>query len=360
MQKFENWGDILPAFSSGWLLPVVILLLFAISFHLFANILRYFIKAILRRIGEDISNEVSVALSWPLRILVLVIGLFLALQAATFFPENMLEVFNSLLQAGLLFFVFQILYILILPLGHLLLRADWLISDLMANLLIKLLRAGVVLLGGVSILETFGIAVAPIIAGFGLMGVAVALGAQDLFKNLIGGLLILAEKRFDVGDWIRAEGVIEGIVEDISFRSTLMRRFDMAPVYVPNNSIASALVINFSRLEHYRLYWTIGLEYRTSTEQLREVCTAIETMLSEDEQIVDASKAPLRVRVDKFSDSSIDVMIYCFVNTNDYNEYLQVKEKLALGLKDIVESKGAAFAFPSRSVYIEKDGAEKL
>ena len=76
------------------------------------------------------------------------------------------------------------------------------------------------------VLELWGIKIGPIIAGLGLFGVAVALGAQDLFKNLISGILVLVERRFQVGDWIFVEDVIEGTVESIGFRSTVVRRFD--------------------------------------------------------------------------------------------------------------------------------------
>src|SRR5690606_24926556 len=99
-----------------------------------------------------------------------------------------------------------------------------------------------------TILEIWGIKVAPILAGFGLLGVAVALGAQDLFKNLIAGLLILSEKRFSIGDWVRVKDLVEGTVESIGFRSTVIRRFDLSPVYVPNTMLSDNAVINFSNM----------------------------------------------------------------------------------------------------------------
>ena len=102
------------------------------------------------------------------------------------------------------------------------------------------------LIGIVSVLELWGIDAASIIAGLGLFSVALALGAQNFFKNLIGGLLIIGEKRFKQGDWINVEGVAEGEVEKIDFRSTLIRRFDKAPVFVPNSVLSDSEIINFS------------------------------------------------------------------------------------------------------------------
>ena len=104
------------------------------------------------------------------------------------------------------------------------------------------------LVGIVSVLELWGIDAASIIAGLGLFSVALALGAQNFFKNLIGGLLIIGEKRFKQGDWINVEGVAEGEVEKIDFRSTLIRRFDKAPIFVPNSVLSDSEIINFSAM----------------------------------------------------------------------------------------------------------------
>ena len=123
--------------------------------------------------------------------------------------------------------------------------------------------------GAMAILEIWGIAVGPLLAGLGLFGAAVALGAQDLFKNLIGGMTIIAEKRFQPGEWIRVDGVVEGVVEDIGFRSTKVRRFDKAPVHVPNAALSDAVVTNFSRMTHRRIKWKIGVVYNSTVEQLQ-------------------------------------------------------------------------------------------
>ena len=120
-------------------------------------------------------------------------------------------------------------------------------------------------------LELWGIKIGPIIAGLGLFGVAVALGAQDLFKNLISGILVLVERRFQVGDWIFVEDVIEGTVESIGFRSTVVRRFDKSLATIPNFQFAEKAVINNSQITNRRISWVIGLEYRTTSKQLTDI-----------------------------------------------------------------------------------------
>ncbi|MEX0837899.1 MAG: mechanosensitive ion channel family protein, partial [Parvibaculum sp.] len=214
-------------------------------------------------------------------------------------------------------------------------------------------KTAVVLIAGATILQTWGIQVAPIIAGLGLFGVAVALGAQDLFKNLIGGMSILIERRFGIGDWIKVDGVVEGTVEKIGFRSTHVRQFDKAPVFVPNQQLSDNAVTNYSAMTYRRISWLIGVEYRTTHEQLRQICDGIERYLNSTDDFAKPPSAHIFVRVDSFGASSIDILVYCFTTTTVWGEWLAVKEALAYRIKQIVEGAGTGFAFPSRSIYVE-------
>jgi len=223
----------------------------------------------------------------------------------------------------------------------------------MIEWLIKAMKIAFIFIATAAILEVWGIKIGPIIAGLGLIGVAVALGAQDLFKNLISGFLIIAEKRFNIGDWIKVEGVVEGTVEAIGFRSTFVRRFDKAPVYVPNAKLSDNSLINFSSMSHRRIYWLIGVEYRTSIEMLREIRDNIENYILESHAFAHPPEVPTFVRIDRFNDSSIDIMVYCFTKTIVWGEWLEIKEALAYKIKEIVETAGTGFAFPSQSLYVE-------
>ena len=185
-----------------------------------------------------------------------------------------------------------------------------------------------------------------------MFGVAVALGAQDLFKNLISGILVLVEKRFKMGDWILVEGTIEGVVEKIGFRSTTIRKFDKSLAIIPNFQFAENAVINISQTTNWLISWTITLQYDTTIEQLKNVRDQIENFIKESKDF--DTKVGLAVRVDKFSDSSIDMYVRCFTQTDSWNEWLKVKERLAIGVKEIVEKNKASFAFPSQSIYVEK------
>ena len=109
----------------------------------------------------------------------------------------------------------------------------------------------------------------------GLFSVAVALGAQDLFKNLISGILIIGENRFQPGDRIEVTGELHGIVETIGFRSTVIRSFDTAPMIIPNKDLSDVKVVNHGKMLNRRINWKINLTYSTTVEQLEKIRTEI-------------------------------------------------------------------------------------
>ena len=222
---------------------------------------------------------------------------------------------------------------------------------------VRLLEILVWLVGASAILEVWGIQVAPLIASLGILGVAVALGAQDFFKNLISGLVVLSEKRYRTGDRVQLSGVVDGSVERIGFRSTRVRLFDGAPVSVPNAMLSDGALVNYGEIPWRRVLWTINLEYSTTAAQLIRIRDEIREYLRDSEDFVPAGEATQEVRLAKFADSSIDIMIYAFANTNEWVPWLEAKERLLIRVKEIVEEAGASFAFPSRSIYIEKGGS---
>ena len=207
----------------------------------------------------------------------------------------------------------------------------------------------------VSVLELWGIDAASIIAGLGLFSVALALGAQNFFKNLIGGLLIIGEKRFKQGDWINVEGVAEGEVEKIDFRSTLIRRFDKAPVFVPNSVLSDSEIINFSAMPFRRLMFNVGLIYQTTPETILAIRKDIETYIANNDDLANADEATTTIRVTQFNDSSIDMLVYCFTRSTKWHDFCVAREQLILEIMKIVKKNGSDFAYPTSTIHIEKD-----
>lgn len=337
----------------GRLLSAIFILMIFWAFRrLFTRFIVGAVKRWTNRSKNALDNSLANALEKPISFVPIVVGVFfatdyLALEGA------LAQVAENVTRSLIAFTIFWAFFRAIDPLSVLLQTLEKVFSSALIDWLVKAIRIVIALIGAATILEIWGIQVAPIIAGLGLFGVAVALGAQDLFKNLIAGVLVLAEKRFHKGDWILVDGVVEGTVESIGFRSTVVRRFDKAPVYVPNTKLSDDAVTNFSAMSHRRIYWKIGVEYRTTIEQLRRIRDDIEAYLLETPDFAKPDEVPMFVRIDRFSDSSIDIMIYCFTKTTQWGEWLAIKEALACKIKEIVETAGTGFAFPSQSVYVE-------
>lgn len=333
----------------------IALMIFSV-FMIFRNLFSRFVLGALDRAASrtntDIDNRIVKALYDPVRFIPVVMGIFFAFSVLDV-EEGTREVFYKVNRTLIAFTIFWAFFRITAPVGSLMMKAEGILTRPMVDWIVKAARIAFVVLGAATILELWGIAVAPIIAGLGLFGVAVALGAQDLFKNLIAGLFVIGERRFHPGDWINVDGVVEGTVQQIGFRTTTVRRFDRAPVYVPNSRLADNAVTNFSRMTHRRIRWMVGVEYRTSLEQLREIRDGIERYLLENEEFARPEEVPTFVRIDSFNDSSIDILVYCFTNTIVWGDWLEIKERLAYAIKDIVEGAGTGFAFPSRSLYLE-------
>jgi len=361
MEKLEKfWVIVVEVWKEGVfgvdLGRIVVALLIVLGFllvrRLFAKLLAGRLRAVAKRTRFQLDDEIVEAVEDPLAMIPVVLGIFIAAEYLSL-SGQLQAVADQIVRSLVVYVIFWILVRLVRPLSFLLEQLEVVFSAAMVDWLIKSIRVALIFIGTATVLEIWGIKVGPILAGLGLFGVAVALGAQDLFKNLISGLLIIAERRFSPGDWICVDGVVEGTVESIGFRSTLIRRFDKAPVYVPNAKLSDNAVTNFSAMTHRRIYWMIGVEYRTTVEQLREIRDGIEQYVLNSDDFAKPPEVATFVRIDKFSDSSIDIMLYCFTKTTVWGEWLAIKEQLAYKIKEIVEAAGTSFAFPSQSVYVE-------
>ena len=329
-----------------------IFLLFLIFRRLFTTIILARFKRFVQNTEGRFDDELIGALEQPVRFIPVVMGVFFAAEYLELQGTFKL-IADNFLRSLVVLTIFWGFFNAIGPLSFLFKRLERVFTRPMIEWLVKATKIGIVFIGVATVLEIWGIEVGPIIAGLGLFGVAVALGAQDLFKNLIAGILVLAEKRFHPGDWIRVDGVVEGTVETIGFRSTRVRRFDKAPVFVPNAKLSDSAVTNFSAMTHRRIYWKIGVEYRTSVDQLRQIRDGIEGYVLGNSEFAQPPEVSTFVRIDSFNDSSIDIMLYCFTRTTNWGEWLEIKERLAYRIMEVVESAGSGFAFPSQSLYVE-------
>lgn len=216
----------------------------------------------------------------------------------------------------------------------------------------KFIRIVVVMLSISIIAEEWGFNVNGFVAGLGLGGLAFALAAKDTVSNLFGGIVIITEKPFTIGDWIKTPSV-EGVVEDITFRSTKVRTFAQAVVTVPNATLSNEPIINWAKMGKRQIAFHLNLNYNTPKEKLETVVSRIKKMLTEHEEIHNET---ILVNFDGFYESSLNIYLYFFTNTTVFADYLDVKENINFEIMDILEEEGVEFAFPTRTLIVEQDG----
>jgi MscS family membrane protein len=360
MELFNNFSELfLSVWSKGIhgvdifqiLIGISIFFIFLIFRGIISKVIIKRLQSIAKKTTNKLDDTFVHAMEGPARFLPIVLGFFIASYYMSF-AEDGRAVVDTINRTLITIFIFWVIHQIIEPISYILSGLDKMLTRELIGWIIKSLKILIFILGLAAVLELWGIKIGPIIAGLGLFGVAVALGAQDLFKNLISGILVLVEKRFKIGDWIMVDGIIEGIVEKIGFRSTTIRKFDKSLAIIPNFQFAENAVINVSETSNWLISWIITLQYDTTVNQLKTIRDQIENYINKSEDY--NTSVGVAVRIDKFSDSSIDMYVRCFTKTDSWNEWLSVKERLAIEIKQIVEKNKASFAFPSQSIYIEK------
>lgn len=230
---------------------------------------------------------------------------------------------------------------------------------------------GVILLIALTIcLNNFGINISAIISTLGIGGLAFALAAKDTLSNLFGGLTILFDNVFRFGDWIKI-GDIEGTVAEIGLRSTTIRTFDNALITVPNASVSVSNVQNWNRRElGRRIKMYIGVTYESDMNDIRQAIQDIRMMLFNHPEIANpkqvnslpynhkfklSSQADTQgikntqlVFMDRYNESSIDILVYCFSNTIHWDQWLDVKEDVLFKIADILKQNNLEFAYPTQ------------
>ena len=318
----------------------------------------FFIRRVLTWLEQTTENTESKiddvvldSLERPLGYVPIVIGLYLL---TLYLPlTGSLGMFGeNLVKALVVFTIFSALMNMVSPLFGILSNSTWLTP----SMTMWLERAVRIIFGIIClaiILDIFGIEIGPLVAGLGLFSVAVALGAQDLFKNLIAGILIIGENRFQPGDRIEVVGQMHGMVEQIGFRSTTVRLFNTAPMVIPNKDLSDVKVINHGNMIYRRLNWKINLVYSTTVEQLAKICEDIETYMKKSDDIAENEGQQAFARAVEFGASSIDIQILCYTEPVTLTEFTAIKQRLIYEIMRVVRGNGSEFAYPSTSVYVE-------
>ncbi|KJY82909.1 mechanosensitive ion channel protein MscS [Vibrio galatheae] len=214
----------------------------------------------------------------------------------------------------------------------------------------KVVRLFFIVIGALTIMQAFGLSLSGLLTFGGVSGLIVGLAAKDLLSNFFGGLMIYFDRPFKVGDWIRSpDRKIEGTVERIGWRMTIIRTFDKRPLYVPNSVFSNIVVENPSRMLNRRIYENIGIRYKDGAK-VETIVAEIKSML-ENHPDIDTQQT-LIVNFNGFAPSSLSLMVYTFTQTVNWIRFHEVKQDVLLKIYQIIQQHGADIAFPTQTIHL--------
>lgn len=220
----------------------------------------------------------------------------------------------------------------------------------LVSMLCKAYKVLVAVFGAATIAQESGLPVGSLLAGAGLAGLTVSLAAQDTAGNLFSGLVILLERPFALGDWIKV-GDVEGEVIDITFRSTKIRTADNSVSILTNSNVAGSTINNGSQRTKRLYSFTLSVAYSTTRAQLEALMSELSAMLKASGYTYEES---VNVKLSKFSSSSIDISVSAYLRTPDTARALEMQNALNLELMDVMKRNNVSFATPSTTVYLAK------
>lgn len=345
----EFFGNLL----SKLLFSVLTFFIFFLLRKKITSLIQYLLSKLSKPLKTKILVPFIKTLYKPIKWIVLFVGFNISLSVLDF--DN--EINKSIVSGSQSFRIFLLTWILFLIVDFLYAHSQefWAKKHSQSyqnfmNLSKKFIKITIAIVAVIFILSIWNYNVNGLIASLGLMGMAVALAAQDTTKNIFGALMIFGDMPFRVGDWVKTPKV-EGYVEEIGMRSTKVRTFEDALVSIPNGIIANVAITNWSAMQRRRIKMTLGLTYATTPTQMKNILQEMRELLRNDEDI---DQNTILINFTDYQESSLGIFCYFFTKSTIWAEYLDVKERINLEFMRIVYDNGASFAFPSQSLYIEK------
>jgi len=333
------------------LAAIIIFIFFLVLRRFFSFIIIGFLQKLSKYTETYYDDKVISALKDPISFTFIVIGVHFFVALIFWETQNIKHILNTLIIFNIFWAIIAITDALRGVFHQTTARFHSDLSKEMGDFIVKIVK---IFIGGIGLgamLQVWGINVSALIASLGLGGLAFALAAKDTASNLFGSFALLADKSIRIGEWIKV-GETEGVVEAIGMRTTKIRSFEKSLITVPNQLVANTPIENYSRRGIRRIKIRIGLTYSTSSEQIHKIVEEIKYMLHTHEGI--SSKDTLLVNFESFGDSALNLFIYTFTRTANWDKYLDIREDIHYKIMQIVEENHANFAFPSQSIYLEQ------
>jgi len=311
------------------------------------------------RVGFD--NVVATAAGKPIGYLLLLGGAAGAFAVLPLPREPNVHGFvfgalKVLLAATITWLLFRLVDAGVMELEALAERTESKLDDQLVPLVQKALKVTIGVIAGVWVVQLLGYSVSSLLAGLGIGGLAVALALQDTLGNFFGSVFIFLDRPFAVGDWIKVDDV-EGIVEDIGFRSTRIRTWPATQITIPNKTVANATIDNWSRMPKRQVWQTVGVTYETGPEQMEKAVETVRDIVENDEGV---DKEFTVIRFTDFGESSLNIMVYYYTTATGWDDHLATKERINLRIMRTLRDMGLEIAFPTQTVHFAGDVAEGL
>lgn len=220
----------------------------------------------------------------------------------------------------------------------------------------NIVKVILVIISMVIIIDEIGYNISGLITGLGLGGLTFALAAQDTASNFFGGVVIITDKPFQVGDWIQTTD-LEGVVTDISLRSTRIRTFKDAEIIVPNSTLANMAITNWSRMNKRKVEMTLRFTCQTSAQELRQAEEAVRQLIQSHPKV---DPEGVVVAFSEFASDHLSLTAAYFVLDTVYKNYVTVKEEINFSILDCLQQMGIALAYPTQRVWTESSPPKPL
>ena len=338
-------------FLEKLLLSAIIFALFYIGSSIFSRII---VKIFNRKDkGKSKKKLCEHPLYTPVRYFFICLGIYLAIINLGV-PQDIFDIVSKLFRVSIIWFIALAIANMITPNSQIFAKINKNVrftkKDKATTLLYKIIRGLIYLVAIVIIIAELGYDINGLIAGLGVGGLAISLAAQDTLKNLIAGIVMIFDKPFIVGDWIETPS-IEGIVEDITFRSTRIRTFKDSIVTVPNSTISNDMLTNWSKMEKRRINFELIATFDTP---LKNICNAINKIKEMLENQPNVHKEPIYVNFSDISDNGQNILIYFYIDRTDYSSYLAIKENVNYKIMQILKQEKVELAYNTQTIYIAK------
>ena len=227
-------------------------------------------------------------------------------------------------------------------------------KSIFTDFFIKVLDGIVYLIAGFLILKELDYDLSGLAAGLGIGSAVIALAAQDVVKSLLGGLTIITDKPFEIGDWIEI-GQYSGSVLDITFRSTRIQTANNSIVNIPNSLITNEYLVNWNRLDKRRYDIKLAFTLETTNEQLLNLKKKLKTVIENHPNVIADT---VQIFFESISANSNDLHIFLYINKVNYIDFLKIKEELNCEILKIIDNEKIDLAYNTQTIYIKNNNKE--